>query len=30
MLGQHTDAVLGELLGMSSADVAALRDRKVI
>ncbi|MCP1572952.1 MULTISPECIES: CaiB/BaiF CoA transferase family protein [Herbaspirillum] len=30
MLGQHTDAVLGELLGMSSADVAALRERKVI
>lgn len=29
-LGQHTEEVLGEYLGMSSADVAALRDRGVV
>ncbi|MBI3966826.1 MAG: CoA transferase, partial [Chloroflexi bacterium] len=29
-LGQHTDAVLGELLGLGRADVAALRGRGVV
>ena len=30
MLGQHTDEVLGELLGMDEGGIAALRDRGVI
>jgi len=30
MLGQHTDEVLGELLGADAARLAALRDRGVI
>jgi len=30
MLGEHTDEVLGGLLGMSDADLAALRARKII
>ena len=29
-LGQHTDAVLGEALGLCAADIAALRDKGVI
>ena len=29
-LGQHTEDVLGEMLGLSGADVAALRDRGVV
>lgn len=29
-LGQHTEEVLGEYLGMSAAEVAALRDRGVV
>ena len=30
MLGQHTDEVLGELLGVDAARLATLRDRQVI
>jgi crotonobetainyl-CoA:carnitine CoA-transferase CaiB-like acyl-CoA transferase len=30
LLGEHTDAVLGELLGRSAADIEALRSRGVI
>jgi crotonobetainyl-CoA:carnitine CoA-transferase CaiB-like acyl-CoA transferase len=30
VLGEHTDAVLGGLLGLSAADIAGLRERKVI
>jgi crotonobetainyl-CoA:carnitine CoA-transferase CaiB-like acyl-CoA transferase len=30
VLGQHTEAVLGEVLGLSAAEIARLRDRKVI
>jgi crotonobetainyl-CoA:carnitine CoA-transferase CaiB-like acyl-CoA transferase len=30
MLGQHTETVLHDLLDMSSADIDALRSRKVI
>jgi len=30
MLGQHTEEVLDELLGMSAGDVAALRDKGVV
>ncbi len=30
MLGQHTEEVLGEMLGMSTAEVAALRDKGVV
>ena len=30
MLGQHTDEVLGELLGLDQAELAALRERGVI
>ncbi|MBP2231013.1 crotonobetainyl-CoA:carnitine CoA-transferase CaiB-like acyl-CoA transferase [Azospirillum agricola] len=29
-LGQHTDAVLGEALGLSAADIAELRDKGVV
>ncbi len=29
-LGEHTDQVLHEVAGMSDAEVAALRDKKVI
>ena len=29
-LGQHTDAVLGEALGLCAADIAALRDKGVV
>ena len=30
MLGQHTEEVLGEMLGMSESDVAALREKGVV
>ena len=30
MLGQHTEEVLGEMLGMSEGDVAALREKGVV
>jgi formyl-CoA transferase len=30
LLGQHTDEVLAELLGKSSEEIAALRDKKVL
>lgn len=30
LLGEHTDEVLGQLLGMSASDVTALRDRGVV
>ena len=30
MLGQHTDQVLRELLGMDDAELAALREKGVI
>ena len=30
LLGQHTDEVLGELLGFDAARLATLRDRQVI
>jgi crotonobetainyl-CoA:carnitine CoA-transferase CaiB-like acyl-CoA transferase len=30
MLGEHTDAVLGQRLGLDAAALAALRDKKVI
>ena len=30
MLGQHTEEVLGEMLGLSAADVAALREKGVV
>ena len=30
LLGQHTDAVLGELLGIGGDDIAGLRGRGVI
>ena len=29
-LGEHTDEILGELLGLSSAQIGALHDRKVV
>lgn len=29
-LGQHTDEILGDMLGMSQEDVGALRDEGVI
>jgi crotonobetainyl-CoA:carnitine CoA-transferase CaiB-like acyl-CoA transferase len=30
LLGQHTEEVLAEILGMSSEDIAALREKKVL
>jgi formyl-CoA transferase len=30
LLGQHTDEVLAEVLGKSDAEIAALRDKKVL
>jgi crotonobetainyl-CoA:carnitine CoA-transferase CaiB-like acyl-CoA transferase len=30
VLGQHTDEVLGEVLGLSSEQIAQLRDSKVV
>ena len=30
LLGEHTDAVLGDLLGRSDADIASLRSRGVV
>ena len=30
MLGQHTEEVLGEMLGISESDVATLRDKGVV
>jgi crotonobetainyl-CoA:carnitine CoA-transferase CaiB-like acyl-CoA transferase len=30
LLGEHTDAVLGELLGLDAAALAGLRERQVI
>ena len=30
VLGQHTEAVLGTLLGMTAAEIAALREKKVV
>jgi crotonobetainyl-CoA:carnitine CoA-transferase CaiB-like acyl-CoA transferase len=30
LLGQHTDEVLAELLGMSGEVIAALRDKKIL
>ena len=30
MLGQHTEEVLGEMLGLSASDVAALREKGVV
>jgi len=30
LLGQHTEELLGEYLGMSSAEVAALREKGVV
>ena len=30
MLGQHTEEILGEMLGMSENEVAVLRDKGVV
>ncbi|MDD9917180.1 MAG: CoA transferase, partial [Rhodospirillaceae bacterium] len=30
MLGQHTEEVLGEMLGLTASDVAALREKGVV
>jgi hypothetical protein len=30
MLGEHTDEVLTDLLGRSKAEVASLRERKIV
>jgi crotonobetainyl-CoA:carnitine CoA-transferase CaiB-like acyl-CoA transferase len=30
LLGQHTEEVLAEILGKSSEDIAALREKKVL
>jgi crotonobetainyl-CoA:carnitine CoA-transferase CaiB-like acyl-CoA transferase len=30
MLGEHTEAVLGERLGLNAAALAALREKKII
>jgi crotonobetainyl-CoA:carnitine CoA-transferase CaiB-like acyl-CoA transferase len=30
MLGEHTEAVLGERLGLDAAALAALREKKII
>ena len=30
LLGEHTDAVLGGLLGLPAADIAALRDKGIL
>jgi hypothetical protein len=30
VLGEHTDEVLGQLLGLSDAEIGRLRDRRVV